>query len=348
MGRSGTRLTIREIAAAAGVSISTVSRALRREAAEGDETTERIRRIARELDYTPNTLAKGLRQSRSRAIGVVFNDLNNPFYTEILGEIGERLNEADYSLVICYSHYDVERERRNILSLLSRRVDGMIISPIDERSSNIDVLVENGVETVVIDSFPYLPGLSYVYTDHNIGIQLAAEHLIENNHRRILLITAPHQEVGRAERVRAAFAETLEKHGIPPRPDLVVQSPENTIGAGYQTFRRIVTEAGGPGKLPFTAVVAISDLLAAGIYTVANEMEMRIPQDFSIVGYDNIEMTGALSPPLTTVHQSRRRIGAESVKVLLTNIENETKDVRRVSFDPRLVVRKSVRKLQES
>jgi LacI family purine nucleotide synthesis repressor len=139
----------------------------------------------------------------------------------------------------------------------------------------------------------------------------------------------------------------MEKHGLTPRPDLMVQSPENTIGAGYETFRTLVSRAGGSASLPFTGVVAISDLLAVGIYKVANEMEMRIPEDFSIVGYDNIEVTGALSPPLTTIHQSRKRIGAESVKILLTNIENDTKDVRRVSFNPRLVVRKSVRKLQE-
>jgi LacI family purine nucleotide synthesis repressor len=108
-----------------------------------------------------------------------------------------------------------------------------------------------------------------------------------------------------------------------------------------------VSGTGSGRGLPFTGVVAISDLLAVGIYKVANELAMRIPEDFSIVGYDNIEVTGALSPPLTTIHQSRKRIGAESVKILLTNIENDTKDVRRVSFNPRLVVRKSVRKLQE-
>ena len=106
--------------------------------------------IARGLNYLPNSLARGLRENRTRTVGVIFNDLNNPFYTEILGEIGEKLNEADYSLVICYSHYDVGRERRNILSLLSRRVDGMIISPIDERSSNIDVLAPGAFVSLVV------------------------------------------------------------------------------------------------------------------------------------------------------------------------------------------------------
>jgi LacI family transcriptional regulator len=337
------KITIRDIAEAAGVSVSTVSRALRNDPAANDQTTKRIVEIAHDLNYFPNSLARGLRENRTRTVGVIFNDLNNPFYTEILGEIGERLNDAEYSLVICYSHYDLERERGNIVSLLSRRVDGIIISPIDEGSSNLDILAANGVDTVVIDGFPHATGLSYVYTDHSVGIRLATEHLIAHGHREILLITAPTREVGRSERFVQSFKETLQKHGLSPSEEQIASCPENTISAGYEAFRGIMEKAGGVADLSFTAVVTISDLLAVGIYKLANEIMLQIPKDLSIVGYDNIEVSGALSPPLTTIHQSRKRIGAESVKILLANIENETKDVRRVSFDPRLVVRKSVR-----
>jgi LacI family transcriptional regulator len=340
------KVTIRDIAVAAGVSVSTVSRALRNDPAANDDTARRIVEIARGLNYFPNTLARGLREKRTRTVGVIFNDLNNPFYTEILGEIGEKLNEADHSLVICYSHYDLERERRNIVSLLSRRVDGIIISPIDERSSNLEILAENMVDTVVIDGFPYAKDLSYVYTDHAIGIQLAAEHLIDNGHRDILLMTAPNREVGRTERFRRAFADTLGKHGIPVREQMIVECPENSISSGYERFRSLVGQDGK--SLGFSGVLTISDLLAVGIYKLANELALRIPEDFSIVGYDDIEVTGALTPPLTTIHQSRKRIGAESVKILLANIENETKDIRRLSFNPRLVVRKSVRTLKSA
>jgi LacI family transcriptional regulator len=339
------KATIRDIAEAAGVSISTVSRALRKGPAASDETARKIAGIAHDLNYLPNSIARGLRENRTRTVGVIFNDLNNPFYTEILGEIGQRLNEADYSLVICDSHYDLERERANILSLLSRRVDGIIISPIDVRSGNLDILSANAIDTVVVDGFPHSTELSYVYTDHAIGIQLATEHLIENGHRDILLMTAPREEAGRTRHFRAAFESTLAQHGIPVREELIIQSPENTIASGFETFRRVLEEEGGVAHLPFSGVVTISDLLAVGIYKVANEMPLAIPQDISIVGYDNIEVAGALSPPLTTIHQSRKRIGAESVKVLIANIEGELKDVRRVSFNPRLIERKSVRRL---
>jgi LacI family transcriptional regulator len=339
------KVTIRDIAEAAGVSVSTVSRALRGDPNANEVTARRVAEIAHDLNYLPNSIARGLRENRTRTVGVIFNDLSNPFYTEILGEIGQRLNEADYSLVICDSHYDPERERKNILSLLSRRVDGIIISPIDERSSNLDILAANGVDAVVVDGFPNSSDLSYVYTDHSIGIRLAAEHLIENGHRDILLLTAPRQEESRIQHFRGAFEKTLADHGIPVRAELVIQSPENTIRGGYETFKGVVEGYGGPGKLPFTGVLAISDMLAVGIYKVANEAPLAIPRDISIVGYDNIEVAGALAPPLTTIHQSRKRIGAESVKVLVANIEGEMKDVRRVSFNPRLIERKSVRRL---
>lgn len=287
----------------------------------------------------------GLREKKSRTVGVIFNDLSNPFYTEIIGEIGERLNEADYSLIICYSHYDLERERRNITSLISHRVDGIIISPIDEKSPNIELLAQNHVQTVIIDNFPHASNLSYVYTDHGIGIRLATEHLIDKGHRNILLITAPAQEASRADRFTRGFIETLQAHGIEPRSELIVLSKNLSIESGSSTFRALVEASGGPARLGFTGVVAISDLLAVGIYKTANELALRIPEDFSIVGYDNIEVTSALSPPLTTIHQSRRRIGAESVKILINNMESSSPDVRRLSFNPHLVERKSVRAL---
>jgi len=339
------KVTIKTVAEAAGVSIATVSRALRNDPAAKDDTADRVRRIARELNYFPNSLAAGLRQNKTRTIGVIFNDLNNPFYTEILGEIGEKLNEADYSLIICYSHYDAQREQRNIASLLSRRVDGIIISPIDERSHHLQVFAENGVPAVIVDSTPYSDQLSYVYTDHLIGIRLSTEHLIENGHTQIALITAPDQEVTRAQLFVRGFREALTAHGLQARDELIVHSPDNTISGGYNTFRTLLFPEGRYRKPQFTGVVTISDLLATGIYKLANECGLQIPGEMSVIGYDNIEISSALTPPLTTVHQSRKRIGRESVAILLNNIENKAQDIRRVSFNPRLVVRKSVRKL---
>lgn len=344
-GETRKRITIKYIAEQAGVSISTVSRALRNDPAASSKTTNRILAIARQLNYYPNLLAKGLRQNKTHTVGIIFNDLNNPFYTEILSEIGEILNKRNYSSFICYSHYDAERERKNIISLLSKRVDGILISPIDEKSENIRLLSQNDIQSIIIDSFPHFKDKSYVYSNHRRGVELATECLIKNGHRDILLMTAPAREKIKAAHFIKGFVDTLKKHNLPIRQELIAQSEELSIEGGYETFKKLLTENIRGKHLHFTGIVTISDLLAIGIYKVANELGFNIPGNYSIVGYDNIEVTSALSPPLTTIHQPRKRIGRESILLLLNNIEQEEKVVKKISFEPYLVIRGSVRNI---
>jgi LacI family transcriptional regulator len=339
------RVTIKYIAEKAGVSMSTVSRALRNDSAANAKTVARILEIAQQLHYYPNLLAKGLRQDRTHTIGIIFNDLNNPFYTEILSEIGEILNDKKYSTFICYSHYDAEREKNNIISLLSKRVDGILISPIDEKSENIELLSQSDIETIIIDSFPYFKDKSYVYSDHRKGVELATEFLIKNGHRNILLMTAPAQEKIKANHFIRGYIHTLKNHKIPVREELIIQSEELSIESGYEAFKKLLTENITGKIIDFTGIVTISDLIAIGIYKVANELGFNIPGNYSIVGYDNIEVTSALTPPLTTIHQPRKRIGRESISLLLNNIEQEEKIVKNISFEPHLVVRGSVRNI---
>jgi LacI family transcriptional regulator len=339
------RVTIKYIAEQAGVSVSTVSRALRNDPAASIKTKRRILEIAQQLNYYPNLLAKGLRQNKTYTVGIIFNDPNNPFYTEILCEIGEILNEKNYSSFICYSHYDAERERKNIVSLLSKRVDGIIISPIDEKSENLNLLTQNNIETIIIDSFPYFKDKNYVYSDHKKGVELATEYLIKNGHRYILLITAPAQEKVKATHFINGYTNTLKRFNIEIHDELIIQSEELSIESGYETFKSLLTENVERKNLDFTGIITISDLLAIGIYKVANELGFGIPGNYSIIGYDNIEVTSALSPPLTTIHQPRKRIGRESITLLLDNIENEKKEIKEIGFEPHIVIRGSVRNI---
>jgi LacI family transcriptional regulator len=338
------KVTIREIAEVANVSLSTVSRALRGDPRANQETVQRVLRVARDLNYYPDSLAKSLRQSRTNTIGIIFNDLNNPFYSEILGVIGAILNRGSYSMIISYSHYDAAQERANIMSMLSKRVDGIILSPINDQSENVRLLEENGVEYVLIDCLPSFPGSSYVYCDHGLGARVATEHLIGRGHRDILLLTGPPSRC-----MHSAFIENYKKalqdSGIAARPELIVHADDLSIESGYQAFKRLLSGSAESPNLEFTAVVTISDLLAIGIYKLANELKFRIPDDYSVVGFDNVEITGVLSPPLTTIHQPRKRIGMESLRILLHNIEHEDKERKAVAFPPHLVKRGSVRNI---
>lgn len=343
-GSQRKKVTIRQIAQVANVSLSTVSRALRSDPRANRETAERVLQVARALNYYPDSLAKGLRQNKTNTIGIIFNDLNNPFYSEILGVIGETLNRGSYSMIISYSHYDAAQERANIISMLSKRVDGIILSPINDRTENVHLLEEHGVEYVLIDCYPYFPDTSYVYSDHGMGARMATEHLVSRGHRDILLLTGPPTRC-MASHFIDNYRMTLKESGIPVREELIVHADDLSIESGYQTFKRLLTGSSEYPNLEFTAVVTISDLLAIGIYKVANELKFRIPDDYSVIGYDNVEIAGVLSPPLTTIHQPRKRIGTESLRMLLHKIEQGDQERQSVVFPPHLVRRGSVRSI---
>jgi LacI family transcriptional regulator len=339
------RITLQHIAEIAGVSISTVSRAIRGDTTTSDTTAKRILEIAKQVGYYPNLLAKGLRQNRTHTVGIIFNDLNNPFYTEILSEIGKVLNERNYASFICYSHYDSDQERHNIVSLLAKKVDGIIISPIDEKSENLQLLTQNNVESIVIDSYPYFKDLCYVYSNHQRGVELAAECLIKSGHRNIMLMTAPMNERIKASHFISGYRNSMTKYGIPVNDNLIIQIEDQSMECSYEVFKKLLTENVVDINLDFTAIITISDILAIGIYKVANELGFSIPGNYSIVGYDNIEVTSALTPPLTTIHQPRKRIGRESISLLLSNIENTDREVKNIVFEPHLVIRGSVRNI---
>jgi DNA-binding LacI/PurR family transcriptional regulator len=246
-------------------------------------------------------------------------------------------------MIICYSNYDFNRERKNILSLLSKRVDGVIISPINEKSENIDLLSKNAIETVLIDCYPYFPEKNYVYTEHGKGAEIATEYLLNNGHKDILLFSGPSDSLLAKHFIRG-YIEMLGRHKIEVHEDLIIRCDELSIESGYETFRSLLTSSRG-AYMHFTGIITISDLLAVGIYKVANELGFSIPGNYSLIGYDNIEITSALSPPLTTIHQPRKRIGRESVSILLSKIESHNKEVENIGFEPYIVVRGSVRKL---
>jgi len=338
------KITIKEVAKAAGVSVSTVSRALRNDPYANVNTTKKVLEIAKRLNYYPNSLAKNLRQKRTQTIGVILNDLHHPFFTEILSEIGKVLNKKNYSMLICYSNWNLEQEKKNIFSLLSKRVDGVIISPVIDESENIKLLSDNKIESVLIDCYPYFKDKSYVYTEHGKGAEIATEYLIKNGHQGILLFTGPlHTSLEKS--FVNGYINTLEKYGIQVRDEFIVRSNELSIESAYKTFKKLIIENSRGISTEFTGIVTICDLFAIGVYKVANEVGFNIPGNYSVIGYDNIVVTSALSPPLTTIHQPRNEVGSESVKILLNNIENENKELKTISFKPYLVVRGSVRKL---
>jgi LacI family transcriptional regulator len=344
MNKESKKVNINYIAKISGFSLSTVSRALCGDKTTNKDTAEKILKIAKDLNYVPDLIAKGLRQKKTRTIGVILNDPNNPFYSEILKVIDETLTENNYSMIVSYSNWDLDLERKNIITLISKRVDGIIISPIFEKDKNLKILIDNQIELVVIDCLSKFPKINNAYTDNLLAGEIATEHLIENGHKKIMLFTFA-KKYSQVKDFEQGYIQALKKHNINIIKELIIDSPENSIDSGYDTFIKALSED-TKGTIPnFTGIVTISDLLAIGVYEVANELRISIPDTLSIVGYDNIRFTKSLNPPLTTVHQPRRRIGLESAKILLNNINNEEKIIKNTKFTPYLIKRASVKKI---
>jgi LacI family transcriptional regulator len=338
------RVTIKHIAKAAGVSVSTVSRAIRNDPRANSKTIKRILEIAKKLNYYPDSLAKSLRQKKTYSVGIIVNDLTNPFYTAVIDEIVETLYQKNYTTYISYSKWDYHRERKIIDTMLSRRVDGIIISPVNDTSDNLKLLSSHGIDTVVIDCYSKMKDISHVFTDHEKGAEIATEYLIKNGHKDILLITGPvHAYI--EEIFERGYKRTLNKHNIRFNNNYIVRCNEITVQSGYETFKKLLTESSEKTHLHFSAIITICDLLAYGIYKVSNELGFNIPNNYSIVGYDNFEMSSVLSPPLTTINQPRDVIGKESIKILLENIHSDKKEHKKAVFKPNLLIRGSVRKL---
>lgn len=338
--------TIKDIARYTGYSFSTVAKALANDSAIRATTRKTITDAATKLNYHPNRLAKGLRKRQSRTIGVVLNDLTNPFYADIYKAIDTVARQKGYTMILSDSDFAPERERSNIATMISQGVEGLILSPVSEDLAGLAMLDQYGIHLVIVDCKPKRDGRSYVYVDHQLAATVATEHLIQNGHRNILLLNGPPRASSSRQYLRG-YRTVLKKHGVDFDQELVLNL-NLSIDAGYSAIMNIVTGNaffGRVGPHDFTAIVTLSDLLALGVYKAAQEGHFCIPGDYSIIGYDNILATAFLAPPLTTVDQPKETNGTKSVNLLFDLIQGTVDKPKRITLTPKLIVRKSVKRI---
>ncbi len=337
------KVNIKYIAEVSGTSCSTVSRALRGDNTASKETAEKILKIARELNYYPNMLAKGLRDKKTNTIGIILNDLKNPLYYETIKVIEEILNDLDYTMLLCDSNFDLKLERKNIITMLSKGVDGIIISPVNIKSENIELISSKGLNAVYIDFAPEMENINYVHVSHADAAFMATEYLIGKGHTKILLLTGPEQ-LSVSKDFYKGYAKSLSKNGISLNKALV-RYAVTSIDGGDRVIREMYPLKQSGESNDFTAVLCVSDMLAIGVYEASKKLGFKVPDDLSVMGYDNIFMTPYLAPPLTTIHAPKIRIGELSIKILLDRIEDRDREFHRIMLDVRLVERESVKKI---
>lgn len=341
-------VSIKDIAKTAGVSHSTVSRALSDSPLVSVETKARIQRLAREMGYSPDAQARSLVMGRTQTIGVVVTTITDPFIAEIVQAIESTAHDRGYCVILASSNAEPEREIAAVEMLHSKRVDGVVVT-----SSRVGVLYQDhldrlGVPVVLINSHSEQRG-PYTFSinvDNQHGGCLATKHLIEQGHRRIAYVTGPADyvlpsdyQIGSDDLARlAGYREALRWAKIGFDPALVVRGTGRT-GGGERALPALRALDGPP-----SAVFCYNDMTAIGLLRAAREMGLAVPHDLAVVGFDDILLASYVCPPLTTVAQPKKRMGQQAFQMalaLMTAQDPVEEGFSNISVRGELIVRES-------
>jgi len=313
-------VTIKDIAKTAGVSHTTVSRALRGHPAIAEKTARHIRRLADELGYVPNTVARGLKTSRSGVLGVIVRRIVDPYFGEVLEGIEEVLYAEGYSLFLASSNRDASREEAIVRVMSERRVDGVIICSTRVGESHRRQLGRFGVPAVLINNQAAEEIAHSIYHDDTQGSRELTEHLLALGHKRIAFLG--NARAGRTSQERLdGYHQALKAAGAPLRSEFIVEGPNGLPGGGEVGIRRLLALEPRP-----TAFVCYNDMMAIGAINALREAGLSIPADCSVTGFDDISLAAYVHPPLTTFSQPKREIGRQAARMILGMLERPAGD----------------------
>lgn len=321
--------TIRDVAAHAGVSKSVVSRVLRDEPNVSEERRTRVREAMAELGYRPNSIARGLSQSRSGTVGVVINDLRNPWYVDLLEGLATTFDAVDIAPLLVDARLDHRVGRDTVETLLSRQVDGLVVVG----TSDARVAVERAARSVPVvlagTVEPDLPTVDVAVDDDLVGARLATAHLLGLGHRRLAHLQGP-GVVG--ELRRKGFEDTVADAGAVG----VVDYSGMTEEGGYAAAARLLDSSDPP-----TAIVAFNDMACLGALSAADERGLSVPGDLSLIGYDDTQLAKLRHVSLTSVDNGNFTVGVQAAKMLLARAERLDAPRRTYRHTPDLVVRRT-------
>lgn len=328
------RVGITDVAAKAGVSVTTVSHVLSSRRPVSQATRNRVLKVIEELDYRPNELARSMRAQRTFTIALIVPDITNPFYTSVARGLQDKVRPASYHCIVASTDGDREVER-DILHQLLTRVDGVALSGSDKSPEDLKPVIDAKLPLVLLGADTPGPGFDVVTNADNDSGALAANYLLERGHRRIAFITAPVDFGAPARRVEG-YRNALAEAGVAADSGLVVSSPVTREG-GARAMAALMDLPERP-----EAVICVNDVVAIGAIDAAAERGLNVPGDVAIMGFDDIEAASLVTPKLTTMATASREHGQAAGELILERItETEPGEPRRVVFPARLVRRDS-------
>ncbi|MBA1336160.1 MAG: hypothetical protein HPY66_2119 [Firmicutes bacterium] len=334
------KITLKDVAKMAGVSPSTVSRVITKSKDLNikDETRQRILDTIEKLDYKPNVIARSLRIKSTNTLGMIIPDITNSFFSALFKGAEKLASEKGFSIILANTDDNLAKAEKLINNMRQRQVDGLLLATTHISDDTLHSMNVNKYPHVFVNRHLNNEIESYVIVDNFLGTTLAMEHLVALGHSKIAHISGP-SSVDTAFKRFEGYKFSLERNDLCYNPDLVVES-EMTEEGGYKAFYELVKK-----RVDFTAVYAANDLIAVGLMTAAKEKGLKIPEDFSLVGFDDLPVADKTSPSLTTVKVPLHEMGYIAADILIKEIKGEKNYINKIILRPELVVRESTKSI---
>ncbi|RAU34689.1 HTH-type transcriptional repressor PurR [Pantoea sp. RIT413] len=329
--------TIKDVAKRAGVSTTTVSHVINKTRFVAEETRNAVWEAIKALHYSPSAVARSLKVNHTKTLGLLATSSEAPYFAEIIEAIENHCFAQGYTLILGNAHNDLQKQRAYLSMMAQKRVDGLLVMCSEYPDDLLQMLEDNrNIPMVVMDWGASRGDFTDTVQDNAFqGGYLAGRYLIERGHRDIGAIPGQLERNTGGGR-HAGFLQAMQEAGIAVRAEWIVQGdfePES----GYQAMQQILSQKQRP-----TAVFCGGDIMAMGAICAADEMGLRVPQDISVIGYDNVRNARYFTPALTTVHQPKAQLGEKALEMLLDRITSKREEPQTIEVQPSLIERRSV------
>lgn len=330
------RATIEDVAALAGVSRQTVSRAINDKSEISPATKEKVLEAVRELGYQPNRAAQSMVTRRTHTVGLIFADILNPFFPEVARGVQDVAREHDYNVFLGNTDDNPEIEKKMLTSLVTHSVDGIIILGSSLTDDELSTFADTYGPIAMTNRFVAHPNINLIIVDNSHGGALAAEHFANTGHTAVGMITNENAPFSHIRRVQG-FKDKLATNNL-PHDESILEAGPPTINGGYQATKQLLTR-----QPHFTGLFAYNDLMALGAYRACQDMGLSIPEKISIIGFDDIHLTSIISPSLSSIRVDKYAIGTKAMNRLLSMLEQPKTTFPTIEMPVELVLRKSTK-----